>query len=186
VDTFLKKNTYRHELERSMRMLSKDKRVLFIGQSVSYSGNAIFNTLEGINSKKKIELPVFEETQMGLSLGLALQGFVPVSIYPRIDFLLSATNQLVNHLDKIRLMSKGQFNPKVIIRTSVASKWPLDGGPQHTQDHTEAFKKLLTSVKVHKFKKSSEIFRTYKKIISKGDKDCHLVIEDASYYNAKN
>ena len=43
---------------------------------------------------------------MGLSLGLALQGFVPVSIYPRIDFLLSATNQLVNHLDKIRLMSK--------------------------------------------------------------------------------
>jgi pyruvate/2-oxoglutarate/acetoin dehydrogenase E1 component len=186
VDIILKKNNYRQELERSMKMLSIDKRVLFIGQSVKYSGNAIFNTLEGIDKKKKIELPVFEETQMGLSLGLALQGFVPVTIYPRIDFLLSATNQLVNHLDKIRMMSKGQFNPKVIIRTSVASKWPLDGGPQHTQDHTEAMKKLLTTVKVHKFQKPSEIFRTYKKIISKSDKDSHLVIEDASYYNSKN
>ena len=168
-----------------MKMLSMDKRVLFIGQSVRFTGNAIFNTLECVNSKKKIELPVFEETQMGLSLGLALQGFVPVTIYPRIDFLLSATNQLVNHLDKIYLMSKGQFNPKVIIRTSVASKRPLDGGPQHTQDHTVAMKKLLTRVKVHRFKKKSEIFRTYKKIISKSDKDCHLVIEDASYYNSK-
>lgn len=121
---------------------------------------------------------------MGLSLGLALQGFVPVSIYPRIDFLLSATNQLVNHLDKIRVMSNDEFTPKVIIRTSIASKYPLDGGPQHTQDHTEALKKLLTTVKVHKLRSSLEIFKTYKKIISKNDRNSHLVIENASYYNS--
>ena len=169
-----------------MKMLSKDKKVFFIGQSVNYSGNSIYNSLKDIDSKKKLELPVFEETQMGLSLGLSLQGFIPISIYPRIDFLLSATNQLVNHLDKMRVMSKGEFNPKVIIRTSVASKKPLDGGPQHTQDHTEAMKKLLTTVKVHKLKRSSEIFNLYRKIISKKDKDSHLVIEDASYYNLIN
>ena len=98
-----------------MKMLSKDKKVFFIGQSVNYSGNSIYNSLKDIDSKKKLELPVFEETQMGLSLGLSLQGFIPISIYPRIDFLLSATNQLVNHLDKMRVMSKGEFNPKVII-----------------------------------------------------------------------
>lgn len=167
-------------------MLAKDKKVFFIGQSVNYSGNSIYNSLKGIDSKKKLELPVFEETQMGLSLGLALQGFIPISIYPRIDFLLSANNQLVNHLDKIRVMSKGEFSPKVIIRTSVASKRPLDAGPQHTQDHTEAMKKLLTTVKVHKLKRSSEIFNLYRKIISKKDKDSHLVIEDASYYNMIN
>jgi pyruvate/2-oxoglutarate/acetoin dehydrogenase E1 component len=182
----LKKNNYLEELERSMKLLSKDKKVFFIGQSVNYSGNSIYNSLKDIDSKKKLELPVFEETQMGLSLGLSLQGFIPISIYPRIDFLLSATNQLVNHLDKMRVMSKGEFNPKVIIRTSVASKKPLDGGPQHTQDHTEAMKKLLTTVKVHKLKRSSEIFNLYRKIISKKDKDSHLVIEDASYYNLIN
>jgi pyruvate/2-oxoglutarate/acetoin dehydrogenase E1 component len=180
----LNRKSYRQELERSMKMLSNDKRVLFIGQSVNYSGNAIFNTLESVHNKKKIELPVFEETQMGLSLGLALQGFVPVSIYPRIDFLLSATNQLVNHLDKIRVMSNDEFTPKVIIRTSIASKYPLDGGPQHTQDHTEALKKLLTTVKVHKLRSSLEVFKTYKKIISKNDRNSHLVIENASYYNS--
>ena len=47
-------------------------------------------------------------------------------------------------------------------------------------------KKLLTTVKVHKLKRSSEIFNLYRKIISKKDKDSHLVIEDASYYNMIN
>ena len=51
-----------------MKMLSK-KQTIFIGQSIEYSGNAIYNTLQGIPSHKKLELPVFEEVQMGMSLG---------------------------------------------------------------------------------------------------------------------
>ena len=91
--------SYRTELIRSMKYLSRNKKVLFLGQSVKYSGNAIFNTLKEINNKKKIELPVFEDSQMGISTGLALNGFIPVSCYPRFDFLILALNQLVNHLD---------------------------------------------------------------------------------------
>ena len=53
---------------------------------------------------------------MGISTGLALSGYVPVTCYPRFDFLLLAMNQLVNHLDKIRVMSNNEFQPKVIIR----------------------------------------------------------------------
>ena len=92
--------------------------------------------------KKKIEMPVFEDVQMGLSLGMALNGYVPISCFPRFDFLILACNQLLNHLDKIQKMSKNQFLPKVIIRTSIGSKKPLDGGPQHTQDYTTIFKKF--------------------------------------------
>ena len=66
-----------------MKMLSKKKQTIFIGQSVEYSGNAIYNTLQGIPSHKKLELPVFEEVQMGMSLGLAMDGYIPISIYPR-------------------------------------------------------------------------------------------------------
>ena len=44
-------------------------------------------------------------------------------------------------------MSLGKLNAKVIIRTSIGAKKPLDGGPQHTQDHTSAIKKMLKSVK---------------------------------------
>ena len=139
---------YIEELIRSIEYLAKDERTIFLGQSVKYSGNAIYNTLKSINDSKKIETPVFEEVQMGLSTGLALNGFIPITCYPRFDFLILACNQLVNHLDKMEYMSKGKMKPRVIIRTSIGAKEPLDGGPQHTSDYTEAFKKMLTNVKV--------------------------------------
>ena len=59
---------------------------------------------------------------MGISTGLALQGYIPITCYPRFDFLILAMNQLVNHLDKIRHMSFDEFKPRVIIRTSIGSK----------------------------------------------------------------
>ena len=97
---------YKDELIRSMNLLADDPKIIFIGQSVTYSGNAIFNTLEQIDNNRKIEMPVFEDVQMGMSMGLALNGFIPVTCFPRFDFLICATNQLINHIDKINFMSK--------------------------------------------------------------------------------
>ena len=83
MDSILIMKTYKEELIRSMDFLSKKKDVIFLGQSVSYSGNAIFNTLKNVTQNKKIELPVFEEVQMGMCTGLAINGYVPICIYPR-------------------------------------------------------------------------------------------------------
>lgn len=175
--------SYRSELIRSMKYLSRNKRVVFLGQSVNYSGNAIYNTLKDISTKKKIELPVFEDTQMGISTGLALSGFVPVTCYPRFDFLILSLNQLVNHLDKIKEMSSGKLNAKVIIRTSIGAKKPLDGGPQHTQDHTEALKKMLQNVEVIKLKHTKQIFNAYKKALDRKDNKSTLIVEYGDFYN---
>jgi len=184
----LKKNKglkYKSELIRSMNYLSKNKNVIFLGQSVSYSGNAIFNTLKDIPEDKKIELPVFEELQMGMSIGLALEGFIPITCYPRFDFLLLAMNQLVNHLDKIRVMSDLDFKPKVIIRTSVGSKKPLNGGPQHTQNYTSIFKKILTEVEVVYLSDPDLIYSTFKKALNRRDNKSSLIIENGDFYNVK-
>ena len=174
---------YKDELIRSMKYLSKDKRTIFLGQSVKYSGNAIFNTLKDVDDKKKIELPVFEDVQMGLSTGLALQGFIPITCYPRFDFLILAMNQIVNHLDKIRHMSSNEFKPKVIIRTSIGSKNPLDGGVQHTQNYTNIFKKILTEIEVVRLTKPTQIFKEYKKAYLRKDLKSTLMIEDGDSYN---
>ena len=139
---------YKNELIKSMSFLGRKKDTVFIGQSVSYSGNAIYNTLTEVPLSKKIELPVFEDVQMGMSIGMALNGFVVISCFPRFDFLICAMNQLVNHLDKIRQMSRDEIKPRVLIRTSIGSKAPLDGGPQHTQNYTNEMKKILNEVKV--------------------------------------
>ena len=100
-----------------MHYLSKKNNSIFLGQAVEVPGTAMSNTLKNINKKKLYELPVAEEMQMGITLGLAMDGFIPVSIYPRWNFLLYAINQLINHLDKFRVMNNYKIKPNLIIRT---------------------------------------------------------------------
>ena len=128
---------YYDEILRGVQLLASHPDTLFLGQSVKYKGHAITDTLKDVPDDRKIELPVFEETQMGLSIGLALQGFIPVTIYPRMNFLLMALGQLVNHLDKIPHMSGGGWRPKVIVRTMVCSPEPLNPGKQHLGNFSE-------------------------------------------------
>ena len=137
---------YADELTKSMDFLAKDPRVIFLGQAVEYPGTAMTNTLKNISHEKLFELPVAEEMQMGISTGLSLNNFIPVSIFPRWNFLLLATNQLVNHLDKVHIMSNGKFKTKVIIRTSIGSQRPLHPQYQHVGDFTESIQKICTSI----------------------------------------
>lgn len=174
---------YKDELIKSMNWLSKKKNTLFIGQSVNYSGNAIFNTLKDVSKSKKIEVPVFEDLQMGISTGMALNGFVPISCYPRFDFLILAMNQLVNHLDKLQIMSEKVYKPKVIIRVAIGSKKPLNGGVQHTQDYTDAMKKILTEVNVVLLNEPKKIFKEFKKAYTANCSS--MIIENADHYNDK-
>jgi pyruvate/2-oxoglutarate/acetoin dehydrogenase E1 component len=71
---------YFDELKRSMEYLASDSRTIFIGQAVAVPGTAMSNTLTDIASEKLIELPVAEEMQMGMSLGMGLNNMIPVSI----------------------------------------------------------------------------------------------------------
>ena len=96
-------NKYLHQLKKSMKFISKSRKAIFLGQSVCYSGSSIFASLDHIK-KNKLEVPVFEDTQMGMSIGLAMSGYLPISCYPRMDFLILASNQLINTLDKIKEM----------------------------------------------------------------------------------
>ena len=74
------KMKYFDELKRSMEYLGKKKDTLFVGQAVEVPGTAMSNTLKNID-KKLLELPVAEEMQMGMTLGLAMDKNVPISIY---------------------------------------------------------------------------------------------------------
>ena len=104
-----------NQVRLAMKKISKIKNTIFLGQSVKFSGNSIYSSLKDVPLKKKIELPVFEEVQMGLSIGLAMQGFIPITCFPRFDFLILAMNQLINHADKINYLTNNQFRSKIII-----------------------------------------------------------------------
>ena len=174
---------YKEELVRSMELLSEKDNTIFLGQSVSYSGNAIFNTLKTLPEEKRLELPVFEEIQMGISTGMALEGYVPISCYPRFDFLLRAMDSLVNHLDKFQVMTESNWKPKVILRTSIGSTTPLNGGVQHTQDYTEPFRQILKEVKVVMLDEPENIFTEFQNAYDRDGST--LLIEHGDYYNDK-
>tara|TARA_Y100000004_G_scaffold101921_1_gene114317 strand:+ start:790 stop:1416 length:627 start_codon:yes stop_codon:yes gene_type:complete len=181
---------YKNEIIRSMEWLAEKEDTIFLGQAVNYSGNAMYNTTKTISNDKKIELPVFEDVQMGMSLGMAYDGIVPITSYPRFDFLICAVNQLVNHVDKMTIISEGQYQPRIIIRTSIGSRIPLDAGEQHTQDHTQAFKNLLKRVHVVVLDEWHDVFPAFqhayeRQPVSKYDSLVTLLIEWGDHYNAK-
>ncbi len=157
--------SYFNELKKSMDLLASEG-YLFIGQSVKYPGNAIYKTLLEVPDEQKIEMPIMEDCQMGISIGLSLEGYKVVSIFPRMDFLIIAMNQLVNHLDKISELSHGIFEPKVIIRTMIGSKKPLDAGLQHTGDYTEMLRAGLSNIDIYSLRYSDEVIPCYERALA--------------------
>lgn len=151
-------SAFKEAVNAAMLTLAKDKRVVFVGQSLRYDGAAIFHSLEGVPMGRRIEMPVAEDFQVGFCTGLALTGRIPVCIFPRIDFMLLAANQIVMHLDKLPMFG---WAPKVILRTTVGQKEPLDAGPQHTQNHTEAFRLMLKTVRVFEVKTPKTVALAY-------------------------
>jgi len=176
---------YFDELKRSMDWLARDPRILFLGQAVECPGTAMTNTLKDVPREKLLEMPVDEELQMGMTTGLALDGSVPVSLFPRWNFLLLATNQLVGHLDKISVMSNGGFTPKVIIRTSIGSQRPLHPSHQHVGDYTDAFRLMCQSVEVIRLDEPEQIFPAYERALLREDGRSTLIVEWGDYYSEK-
>lgn len=141
-------------------MLAEHPKTLFVGQAVAYAGQRAFKSFDGVPMEKRLEMPVAEDFQMGFCTGLALGGYIPISFYPRWDFLILATNQLVNHLDKIPQTS--DFKPKMLIRTAVGGKRPLDPGPQHTQNYSRQYRQMLHTIPVFELHNEQHVVSTYK------------------------
>ena len=176
---------YIDELIRSMKWLSEKDDTIFLGQSVSYSGNAIYNTLNTLPEEKRLELPVFEEIQMGMSTGMAMNGLVPISCFPRFDFFMRCMDALVNHLDKMQIMTEETFKPKVIMRTSIGSTNPLNGGVQHTNNYTAPIIQMLHEVNVVLLNEPEQIFPAFKHALEREDSKSTILVEWADYYNDK-
>lgn len=150
---------YFEELCQAMGMLGVMSNSIFMGQAVAYPGTAMQKTFRDVPENKLLELPVAEDMQMGMAIGMSLNGFLPICCYPRWNFLLLATNQLVLHLDKLPLYSG--YRPRVIIRTAVGSDSPLDPGPQHLGDFTAAYQSMLKTVYVDTLEGAEQIVPAY-------------------------
>lgn len=155
---------YQEALTQSMEFLARDEKRIFIGYNIRH-GSQAYATLKPVQSKC-LEMPVAENLMVGLAIGMSLEGYKPVIFFERQDFMLNALDSIVNHLDKFREMSKGGFNPSVIIRATVGTNKPLDPGMQHTQDYSEQFKAMIRNFPIIPLMDSKSILNQYKKSAS--------------------
>ena len=152
---------YRDALGAAMSLLALEQRVVFLGQAVAYPGTSMSGTLDGIAPSRRIEMPVAEEMQMGISLGLSIAGFIPVTFYPRWNFLLLAMNQLVNHVDKMEAISHQSWTGQVIVRVGVGSERPLHPGHQHVGDFSYSLKLMTKNMHIVVLREPEEIVPAY-------------------------
>jgi pyruvate/2-oxoglutarate/acetoin dehydrogenase E1 component len=176
---------YFDQLKLAMNWLAQQQDTYFVGQAVCFPGTAMSNTLKDVPLDRRLELPVFEDTQMGMSLGMALTGKRVISVFPRWNFLLCATNQLVNHVDKFKLMSDGAVAPSLIIRTSVGSERPLFPGHQHIGNFSNAFRSILHNVDVIELQEPGQILPSYQHAYKRADGKSTLLVEFGDFYNEK-
>ena len=94
-------------------------------------------------------------------------------------------NQLVNHVDKVGVMSNGGYNPKLIIRTGVGSERPLHPQYQHVGDFTEAVQSMCSTVEVIRLENPEDVYPAYQKALLRDDGRNTIIVEYGDYYNEK-
>lgn len=179
------KMKYYDELKRAMSILSENDKTIFIGQAIKYAGTGLYDTLQHIPDSKKIEFPVAEYLQCGLVNGLAIQGWIPISVIPRWNFLLMGTDQIVNHLDKFSLMSDGRCNPKVIIRVAVGSEFPVDPQDQHKGNFSDAFRQMCKTIEIIELYEPEDIVPAYERALNRTDGKSTILVEFGDFSKTK-
>jgi len=176
---------YFQELQKAMSLLAEHPKTIFIGQAVEYEGTGLFDSMKHLPAEKKLELPVAEYLQSGLANGMAIQGMIPISTYPRWNFLLMGTDQIVNHLDKFTEMSNGLCSPKVIIRVAVGSERPVDPQCQHKGNFSKAFTHMTRNIHIVTLSEPQDIVPAYEYALNREDGVSTILVEYADYAKEK-
>ena len=176
---------YFDSLKEAMSLLANHPKTLFIGQAVEYEGTGLYDSLSHLPSEKRLELPVAEYLQSGIANGMAIEGMIPVSTFPRWNFLLMGVDQIVNHLDKFKSMSNGKLNPKVIIRVAVGSEHPVDPQCQHKGNFSEAFRQMTSNIEIIELIEPGDIIPAYEKALNREDGINTILVEYADFCKTK-
>lgn len=122
-----------------MQEMEKDKSVLLLGEDVGVDGG-VFRASQGLLKKfgeeRVIDTPLAESGIVGVSIGLALNGFKPIAEIQFSGFLYPALDQLISHAGRYRNRTRGQRSVPMVVRM------PCLGGiraPEHHSESVEAY-----------------------------------------------
>jgi 2-oxoisovalerate dehydrogenase E1 component beta subunit len=115
--------------------MAADDRVLVFGEDVAKLGG-VFRVTEGLSEtfggQRCFDTPLAESGIIGIAVGLAIRGFVPVPEIQFDGFAAPAFDQIVSHLAKYRMRTRGDVDMPVTIRI------PSFGGIGAVEHHSES------------------------------------------------
>lgn len=117
-----------------IHLLENYPRVFVIGQGLWakwYVGNSMTDLDKMFGVERIIDSPVSELACTGAATGAALCGYRPIVVHPRMDFMLYATDAIVNQAAKWSHMTGGQASPCLTVRGIVNRGG--EQGAQHSQ-----------------------------------------------------
>jgi len=125
------------------QILEGDPNALLIGQGVTspwYVGSTTVGLKDRFGPSRVIDPPVSENAITGVAAGAALAGMHPILVFPRMDFMYYAMDQIVNHASNWSFMFGGQANVPLTI-------WGIinRGGEQSVQ-HSQALQAVFAHV----------------------------------------
>ncbi len=114
--------------------MERDSRVFVYGIGVP-TFSKIFNTTRGLAEKfgrdRCFDTPICEDTMAGFGLGAAIRGLRPIHVHIRVDFMILATNQLVNVISNYAYTTGGKFKVPLVMRAVIGRGWGQ--GAQHSK-----------------------------------------------------
>ncbi|WLS01468.1 alpha-ketoacid dehydrogenase subunit beta [Shinella oryzae] len=114
--------------------MARNPKCFAIGQglwSPWYVGNSMKDLDKRFGKERVIDTPVSELATTGAAVGAALNGYHPIVVHPRMDFMILAADQIVNQAAKWRHMLGGKVSPTVTIRAIINRGG--EQGAQHSQ-----------------------------------------------------
>jgi 2-oxoisovalerate dehydrogenase E1 component beta subunit len=115
--------------------MSADDRVLVFGEDVATLGG-VFRVTDGLRDAfgphRCFDTPLAESAIIGIAVGMAIRGLVPVPEIQFDGFAAPAFDQIVSHLAKYRMRTRGDVDMPVTVRI------PSFGGIGAVEHHSES------------------------------------------------
>lgn len=128
--------------------MARDERVMILGEDVGVRGG-VFRATEGLYEKygaeRVIDTPLAELGIVGVAIGLALNGMLPIAEIQFADFIHPAFDQIVSEAARMRYRSGGEWTCPMVIRAPYGGG--IGGALYHSQS-VEAFFAHVPGLKV--------------------------------------
>jgi 2-oxoisovalerate dehydrogenase E1 component beta subunit len=115
--------------------MAADERVVVLGEDVGVRGGVFRITqglLEEFGEERVIDAPLAESGIVGVAIGMALHGLIPVAEIEFGDFIHPAFDQIVSEAARMRYRSNGDFGLPMVIRC------PWGGGVHGALYHSQS------------------------------------------------